>query len=590
LFDAIHKLPPSIISQLQSIHVGGMSFSPDGRLLAIMSKEAVLRVFDVTDPTQPIQRLAKPIAGGWDVNFLDSDVIVASKPTGLEFLHLNGEAESLSFPEGSYWDANWRTHQFAQATTLGELLILESFPSRIVRRRQLCQSPIMGVRFIPMQDKIAYICRDGILGIWDLQHNLTQSRVLMEGHAGLIDVSISGEYLLAAGGNGTLAVLDMHTDLVTFYKGHSFRLTSITPATSEYPFIISADARGSVRVWPLPTRVARIVTTSPTRFYTAIFYKDSSAVIASTGLSALTSYSSSKGIRSIGPHDFTNIYLERSRSGDTFVTHGFGETIEIWSMDGASITRTQALQTRQGSIAQLAFLEDSSDFITSGRDGRLVRWTSKGEATTLAHLNQPTDKFALLRSSDFIVFSTADGALWRLTDSDRQYRALRPPGAQVTRIVATVDRRLLYVGYANGDVIEIDPLSWQGKTVLHSSRAIRDIAISANGDIIAVATNDEALFVGSRASSNTEDITWSVLPARVSHLSLTSDGLLVAPCVNGLLWIYATYQHRWLCLSTGIVNLGWSTMADDDSAAVVLDSEGHLIWVALNDCRKLLNI
>jgi WD40 repeat protein len=71
------------------------------------------------------------------------------------------------------------------------------------------------------------------------------------------EVSKDGDYLVAAGGNGTITVIDLQTSLVTSYKGHRARLTAMATPTREYPFFLSADVRGAIRAWPLPNRLGK---------------------------------------------------------------------------------------------------------------------------------------------------------------------------------------------------------------------------------------------------------------------------------------------------------------------------------------------
>src|SRR5882672_10325779 len=154
---------------------------------------------------------------------------------------MNGHTESLPTPHGSYWDASASEHKLAVATTVGEALIVEGLPLRVSARNNLCHGPIVGLRFVYGRQAVAYACRDGAIGLWNIQYNTTSARTQLEGHADLITVSAAGDYIVAAGGNGTLAVIDLNTDLITAYKGHGFRLTSITAPTREHPVLISAD-------------------------------------------------------------------------------------------------------------------------------------------------------------------------------------------------------------------------------------------------------------------------------------------------------------------------------------------------------------
>jgi WD40 repeat protein len=307
LLDVLHGARIPVASLLRDAHIAGLSFSPDGALLAVMSREAVLRVLDVTDPARPSLRLTKPIRDGIDVGFLDENVIVAGTTAGVEFVRLNGDSERFSTPNSSNWGIQTREHELALATTTGQAFILKPFPLQVAARTELCHGPIVGLQFIPVRQGVAYACREGTVGIWNLTHGVVSPRAHLEGHVDLIKVSSTGDYIVAAAGNGTVSAIDLSTDLVTSYKGHESRLTAITPPTVDHSYLISADARGAVRAWPLPARFARVISNTNTPMHTAIFNNQSAIIVATTS-PLLTTFSPSTGVRSVGPHEISNFF------------------------------------------------------------------------------------------------------------------------------------------------------------------------------------------------------------------------------------------------------------------------------------------
>jgi hypothetical protein len=270
LFDALRVAPIPVASTLRGTNAAGMSLSPNGTLLALISGESVLTIFDVTDPARPVLRLRKETDRGVDVEFIADDAVAVASLTGIELVRMDRDPERFSLADLSRWAVRASEHELALATARGQAVVLESFPLRVAARAELCPGPITSLDFVPGRRSIAYACREGTIGLWELQRGTVMPRAQLEGHADLISASPAGDYIVAAGGNGTVVVLDLDTDLVTFYKGHGFRLTSITPPTPEHPFVISGDVRGAVRAWPLPPRLARVAATASSPFLTAI--------------------------------------------------------------------------------------------------------------------------------------------------------------------------------------------------------------------------------------------------------------------------------------------------------------------------------
>ena len=587
LFDVAHDAAFGVAPVLRNTSFGGVSFSPDGALLAVISNDSVVRILDVADPARPTLRLTRTIEGGLDVEFAGDDLVVVGRRDAIEFMRIAGATERFAVSDVVRWAIDTARHEVALATAAGKGLIVGDLPVHAVAQIDLCHGPAAGVQFIPGRRSVAYACRDGAVGIWDLVRNTIASRAQLEGHADQVVTSADGDYVIAAGGNGSVTVLDLTTDLIATYLGHGFRLRALTPPDHDQPFLISGDVRGGLRAWPMPGRVARVAATSSSPFQRAIFDDPSATVTATTWAPALTVYSPATGARTVEPHVRENIFLARSTSGRTFASSGLqGDIVELWA--SPAITRTRVIQTGHGSISQLAFIDGSEDFITAGHDGRLVRWTASGGAATLAQFGKPIDRFAHAAATGALVFSTVDGALWR-ADAAGQPVALRNSGSRVNRIMALPDRRTVLAGYEDGDVIAIDTDSWQQQLLLHAG-SVREIAVTDDGRAIAIASNDGAIHVGTRRRDAplVSGMTWTALPLRARHVTLAPDGLLVASCTDGTIWLYDTTVRRWLCLPAGTVDLGRTAATTDGKVAVALDFEGRLLWIDLEAARQLL--
>jgi serine/threonine protein kinase/WD40 repeat protein len=586
LFDLARGARTPLAPTLQGASVNGASFSPDGTLLAVLSKDGMLWILDVTDTARPTIRFTRMIAGSKDVTFIDDSSLALPVDGGLEFVRTTGESERLALADSARWAPSASDHELALALRGGGAVVVAGFPSHVVARTELCRGAIANLEYIPGRRSVAYACREGTVGIWDVQQNAVRPRTQLEGHADFVFASPAGDYIVAAGGNGTITVIDLVTDLIASYKGHGVRLASLTLPSPQVPFIISGDARGAMRVWPVPPRFARVAATTGSPFHAAIFDKQSTTAIATTWQSGLTVYSPSNRASTLRPHESFNISLERSASGKTFATYGLRELVEIWSTE--TMTRTRTIPTTHGSISQLRFFGDTEDFITAGHDGRLIRWTSDGNHRVIAQVNQPIDNLVPIATIGAIVFSTADGGLWRIDDAGRP-RALRAPGSRVNRILVTPDEQRIYAGYASGNLVAIDTRSWQLETVLRGNGAIREIKITADRRTIAVLFNDGVIHVGTYRDLGATSQSWTVLPASAHDIALTSDRLLLASRPDGTLWLYSIPRRHWLYLPTGTTDLGKVVLAGDDKAAVALDQQGRLIWIDLEAARKLLD-
>ncbi|MBC7978154.1 MAG: protein kinase [Myxococcales bacterium] len=588
LFDVARAAPlPTPVLSNRAIR--GIAFSPTGNLLVATTREGTLLVFEITNPGQPALRLTKEIPGGTAVSFIDEEVVAVATATGVELVRLTGDSQRFVTDSFSFWATSASEHKLVLATETGRGIVFEGSPFTITKQIELCSGTVNSVQFVPGSQRVAYACRSGTVGIWDLQRNVVTPRAQLDGHAGLVGTSPDGEYIVAAGGNGLVTVIDLQTGLNAWYRGHAFRLTSLTPPTREHPFVISADYQGSIRTWPLPTRLARVAATSSSPFLSAIFDAGSPAVIVTTWRPSLTIVSAAGATPEIGSHEPFNIFLEQSEGGDRFAAYGLSDRVEIWP--AATLVEPRVISTGHGSVSQVKFTDQRDEIITVGNDGRALRWSGSSEPTLLARMNQPIDKVAWLRATDSVVFSTADGALWRSLPGGTA-APLRGAGVQVARVLSVAAHHAVYVGYANGDVVAIDTGSWRQGIVRHGAGPVQEIAVSDKGHTMAITTGDGTIHVATwreGAMAPTAG-TWTTLAASALHLKLTSDGLLVAASTDGTIWLYSVPRQRWMCLPTGTADITRLVVRGDGKAAVVLDREGRLIKVDLEAARALLDI
>jgi WD40 repeat protein len=278
-----------------------------------------------------------------------------------------------------------------------------------------------------------------------------------------------------------------------------------------------------------------------------------------------------------------NSVLEHADVGGVFAAYGLTDLVEVWTSD--TLQRMRLIATGHGSITQLTFVAGSRDFVTTGNDGRLIRWTITGDKTVLAQVGQPIDRFVSLPEGDVTVFSTTDGALWR-TIGDLRTSAVRPAGSRTTRLLAVPAQRAIYVGYADGEVVAIDTTSWQSHTILRSGGAIQAVEITPDGQTLAVASNDGIIHLAPARIAGA--VGWLELRARASYLDFTADGLLIATSIDGTIWIYAVAQQHWLCLPLGSTDLRKTALSADGRSAVAVDRGGRLINIDLDAARSLL--
>jgi hypothetical protein len=145
------------------------------------------------------------------------------------------------------------------------------------------------------------------------------------------------------------------------------------------------------------------------------------------------------------------------------------------------------------------------------------------------------------------------------------------------------------IGHANGEVVIVDTRSGEQSRLFQASAAIRDLAITPDGQTIAVATNDGAVWVGTQQGARwlSPGATWVTLATRAHRVALTRDGVLVAVCTDGIVWLWSPLRRTWLCLvnESDPVSV---VVSPDDRVAIALDNDGRILSIDLEAARRAL--
>jgi WD40 repeat protein len=597
LFDVARGIPVATTPAFRSSQAWLVAFSPSGDRLAVLDKVGLITVLDIRDPAHPMIQRSFRIPTAADVYFYDEDTLETSTDEGLMIVPFTGPPSTLPLADLFLIDRDTESHRIVSGSYNGDAIVVEGPAWRVIAHARLCTSFVVNILFIPHRHEIAYACKEGTMGFWSPHTGEITPRIHLADHADSLAVSADGNYVIVSGGKATVAVLDLTTDLVARYQGSEFRTLALMPPTAEAPFVISGDARGAIRVWPLPSRIARVATTIHSAFHTALFTAPSPTVIAASVMKSLTVLSPTTGAHQVGPHESRDMLLVPARDRKSFAAYGFSDLIERWSIDPTGApSRDQLIHTQHGSVTNLAFLDGSTDFLTVGSDGRLARWTTPAgsaastpaTATAIAQVEQPLDTFAVAASTHAVVIAGRDGGLWQVTTNIPTSPAmrLRARGARVRRMIEAPDGAIVYAGFDNGDVIAIDTRDRQITPILHAASAIREIAITPDSTVLAISTTGGMLHIATRHTP-TAVWTWQHHELHTVHHTLTADGLLVAVGNDSTVWLYAVALDRWLCLPIG-TDLRKIELDETGDAAVSLDLEGRMVWIDLRAARQRL--
>ncbi|HET9627177.1 MAG TPA: WD40 repeat domain-containing serine/threonine protein kinase [Kofleriaceae bacterium] len=602
VLDMAHRTVLPRVPALRGLQSWIVGFSPSGGLLAVISQAGRLTIFDVHDIANPVELRNQQLEPGDDIQFVDEATIAASSHDHLTLVPLaraaTGPAPTrLTLPEPVLLSVDRAQHRIFVTSRSGSVFSIEGPPWHVKTRGELCHGRLSGIQAIPRRHDVAYACKEGALGFWDPDTGAVTPRFYFEGHSSLFKVSPHGDYVVMSGGVGRVYVLDLVTDVLTTYKGFDLQPSAVSLSVTDPPLIAVGNVRGEIRVWPLPSRIARTALTLDAPLVNATFLTGSPQLITLSGRDELDVLSPTEPPVIRRPHDHQLYVPAVSPDGKTFAAYGRYGLIELWSTPAMRLLRTISPQ-HGGLVSRLRFLPDSTGFVTAGNDDRLVRWQLAGDAepipSILATIDQPIENFVLLPATGAVVIESRAGDFWQASLSlSGEHRptlihhsralALR----QLNRMIASPDGFTAYAGLDTGDVLAIDTRDQRVSSVLHADGVIDEISITPDATTIAISTVNHALSIGTRATPSAA-WTWHPVELPTLHHVLTPDGILIAIGRDGTIWLYDTKHDRWLCVPVGTLDLHRVVIDDAGDAAAALSVDGRLIWLDLGAARRQL--
>jgi WD40 repeat protein len=352
--------------------------------------------------------------------------------------------------------------------------------------------------------------------------------------------------------------------------------------TSEYPYFITGDIRGGLRIWPVPRDELAMVADEHFRYFAAIFNDTTRRLVATGANDQLVIYPPAQVNQ---PHKaishlFDARKLADSPSHTTFAAYGDTNSVELWDANTMDLLTT--LNTDHGTVTSLHFLGSEDKFVTGGSDGKLTLRSIDGGSYPIAAFDSPIQLMALAPSTQEIIATLADNSTWAINTHHAPFR-LSDAQERATTMSASSDGFSVYIGRSEGTVIAIDTRTMTSRVILRADGAIHDIVSSREGTLLGISDNSGHMYTGLLVRTGiTPHIDWSVNNLAVRYLALADD-LLIAPDIGGKIWLHSLTERTWICVPTGPRSFTLATIAATRSVAYALDADGHIFQLRLTN-------
>jgi len=570
----------------------GVAFSPDGDHLAAISASGETAIWQLSDGALPDRRLEARLGSGEALQFVDASTLATLARDGIYLFHLDRSGRPLAAPrafpiaDAREISASAELHLVAVATTSGRLVVIDTASDRIVDDAVICKGQLNKVAVIALRRTIAYGCEDGDAGVRDLDRKSSAVVTHIEGGAAVVAGSADGRYLLAGGNDGKLVVYDATTRVALSYLGHATRITTIVPPSPEFPYIASGDATGALRVWPLPEAAVQAAITTPWRIYRAVLVGGDDPAIAVGNSSTIPWVTRDGTTGELQGHNPVHGLVAVSATQPRFVTYGFDDELELWSVGELPALRT--VRTGHGTTNFAVYSPGGASFVTASQDGEIEEWShAAGGPRSLGSIHEPVLFMRSLPSADAVAVGGLSGALWLSGPAGLRYLGQGP--SALNSAAASRDARWLVTATSGGVVRMYDTTTRHVAMFQSPHPSSEFLLFTPDGTTLAVATARTISLMSPPsppdrpAAAPARDVpawTWDRIDLAVHHFTFSSDSQWFAGvCDRGGIWFNHRGDSRWVYVSTGTTRISFGYFSADGTRFLATDTSGRALIV-----------
>ncbi|HSJ65801.1 MAG TPA: WD40 repeat domain-containing protein, partial [Gemmatimonadaceae bacterium] len=353
-----------------------------------------------------------------------------------------------------------------------------------------------------------------------------------------------GERVVAVADSNVVYLYDLESRLATRYEGHTGRVSAITVPGLDFERVLVGDVNGTVRVWKVPPRDARVVLRAAGAVYGAAFSPDGKT-IATDGSEGIVRRIglNDRRVTELRGHSDIVVGTRFSPVGGSFVSWSKDGTIRVWGPTGMDPLRV--VSDHAGIVGGAGYIEGGRRIMSIGDDGRLLAWPPDGgEPEVLFEHGAPLHALEILDARRAVV-SDSMGAIWQVA-TDRATRRIRQSdGVVVTALRVSPDGSLLAVGMADGAVTVHETTGYEVLRQETMAAGIRRINFDPKGRDLLIASEDG--HVRMVALDRRREIPWRDLPLAARDVAYSNDGDTIAfVCKEGGAWFYSIPEDRWV--------------------------------------------
>ncbi|MCP4420190.1 MAG: protein kinase, partial [Chloroflexi bacterium] len=486
--------------------INDSTFSPDGRLLATVSQDSNVKLWDVatgqeigtlTSHAQPVNAVAFSPDGNRLASAGNDGYIILWNLTTLELITvLNGQDgvvhDIVFHPDGERLLAGYGS---------GAIRLWDTVNRRSRLRLLGHSASVQAITINADGSRFASAGKDGRIIVWNGDNGSSQFSI--EPFIGsdnrpivinALTYSPDGNHLLAANANGNANIWNANdASLIFRLNGHAIQLEDVA-YSPDGALLATASGDGTAKVWNANTGQALYTLSGHTNGVTAVtFHPSNPQILTASQDSTARLWSSKAGLTPsiLSGHSDAILSIIFSPNADFLATAGADDVARIWnSSDG---TMTNSFADHNNNVNDLAFHPDGTLLATVSDDQNARLWEIGSGNIQLPVMDHPAAVNGIAFNPEgTVIVTVADDGFLRFWDPSSKTLLKRLPyAAALTKVTFSPDGSLIAAGSVDGTAVIWSVLSDEivQQFVGHDG-AINDVAFSADGTLLTSASSD----------------------------------------------------------------------------------------------------
>ena len=528
---ALHSESPNVLT-----------FSSDGTRLATLDNRGMVVVWDIASTPSVHYRFSSPGMKG--LLFFQGSRLLLFGRSGLLSLDLQ---DSSSLRYDAAIEAVDASDSYIMAALTDGALVALSPSLKLLATTPACKQRLPVLKIMKTRDLVAFVCDEGTGGVaryLAMRHTIDVIDMFNTAPAPWLVTADRSERYIWAISKQTAYSYDVESKLTKHLEGQPALISAIETSSAGFPYIITGDVNGGVRLWDLPASRAHAIAQVP-GLPTGSRYSPDGATLAIFGTNPDIRLLRLDDGSITQLHGHTGMIgdIRFSADGRLAISASWDGTARVWrASDGALLNTFEG----HGAIVEDSdFLENGARAVSIADDGRLLVWESTGTKAWTYLANELPLSFlqVLSNTNDMITCDTA-GSVWSVSPAGRVRRVRSGNGTEITNMRASRDGRFLAIGQEDGALTIYHTSDWNIAKIYRTGGTVARIEIDPQSRDILVLSEDG--FVHMVPLDADRNGAWRDLQLRAHDLAYSPDGdIVTVSALDGGSWFYSIPEARW---------------------------------------------